>query len=148
MARLEVALAYRTLRSTGDLVLHAELELEVRTSRGIWEPLTFRVDTGTEMTTMPASTAKDLDLPIPKAPTRGLALHGHEVRRGLLRARIPGLDATEYAFPCSFLGDPDVPMKEPRNLLGLTGVIEKLRLTFDGTPSGMAQFGVLIVEKM
>ncbi len=148
MARLEVALAYRTLRSTGDLVLHAELELEVKTNRGIWEPLTFRVDSGTEMTTMPASTAKDLDLPIPKGPTRGLSLQGHEVRRGLLRARIPGLDSTEYAFPCYFLGDPDVPSRDARNLLGLTGVIDKVRLTFDGTPSGIAPFGRLIVEKM
>src|SRR5262249_40554273 len=134
MARLEVALAHRKLRSTGDLVLHAELELEAKTNQGTWEPLTFRVDPGTEMTTMPAAKAKDLDLPIPKRPARGLALHGHEVRRGLLRARIPGLDPTEYIFPCYFLGDPNVPMVDAKNLLGLTGVVDKIRLTFDGTP--------------
>ena len=97
---------------------------------------------------MLASTARDLDLPIPKRPVRGLALHGQEVRRGLLRTRISGLGATEYVFPCYFLGDPNAPVPDPKNLLGLTGVIDKIRLTFDGTPSGAAQYGLLIVEKI
>jgi hypothetical protein len=148
MARLEVALAHRTLQSTGDLVLHAEPELEAKTDQGTWEALTSRVDPGTEMTTMPAATAKSLDLPIPKRPTRGLALHGHEVRRGLLRARIPGLDATEYVFPCYILGDPNVPLVGARNLLSLTGVVDKIRLSFDGTPAPGALYGLLIVEKI
>jgi hypothetical protein len=34
-----------------------------------------------------------------------------------------------------------------RNLLGLTGVINQIRLIFDGTPSLVAQGGVLVVEK-
>jgi hypothetical protein len=148
MARLEVPLIDRELRSTGDHVLHADVDLEVKTNQGTWEAATFRVDSGTEMTTMLASTARDLGLPIPKRPVRGLALHGQEVRRGLLRARIPGLDATEYVFPCYFLGDPNAPMADPKNLLGLTGVIDKVRLTFDGTPSGAANYGLLIVEKI
>jgi hypothetical protein len=148
MARLEVPLVYRILHTTGDDVLHAELDLEVKTNQGTWEEATFRVDPGTEMTTMLASTARDLDLPIPKRPVRGLALHSQEVRRGLLRARIPGLDATEYVFPCYFLGDPNAPVADPKNLLGLTGVIDKIRLTFDGTPSGAARYGLLIVEKI
>ena len=148
MARLEVPLIYRTLQTTGDDVLHAELDLELKTNQGTWEDATFRVDPGTEMTTMLASTARKLDLPIPKRPVRGLALHGQEVRRGLLRARIPGLDATEYVFPCYFLGDPNAPVADPKNLLGLTGVIDQVRITFDGTPSAAAQYGLLIVEKI
>ena len=87
-------------------------------------------------------------MPIPKRPVRGLTLRGQEVRRGLLRARIVGLDATEYVFPCYFLGDPNVPMADPKNLLGLTGVINQIRLTFDGTPSLAAPNGILIVEKI
>ncbi len=59
----------------------------------------FRVDSGTEMTTMLVEDAKDLDLPIPKRPVRGLTLHGLEVRSGLLGARIVGMDAAEYVFP-------------------------------------------------
>lgn len=148
MARLEVPLIDRKLQTTGDHVLHADLGLELKTDQGTWEDATFRVDPGTEMTTMLASTARKLNLPIPKRPVRGLALHGQEVRRGLLRARIPGLDATEYVFPCYFLGDPNAPVADSKNLLGLTGVVAQIRLTFDGTPSGAAQYGLLIVEKI
>ena len=39
-------------------------------------------------------------------------------------------------------------MADPKNLFGLTGVIDKIRLTFDGTPSIAAQYGLLIVEKI
>jgi hypothetical protein len=59
-----------------------------------------------------------------------------------------GLDATEYVFPCYFLGDPAVPMADPKNLLGLTGVINQVRLIFDGATSLTAPRGVLIVEKI
>lgn len=147
MARLEVPLAYRKLVSTGDVVLHAVLDIEVKTNHGTWEAFRFVVDPGTEMTTMPAAEARDHDLPIPRRPARGLTFRGREARRGLLRARIPGLDATEYVFPCCFLGDPDVPHPDPKRLLGLTGVIDHVRLIFDGTRTLTAPYGLLIVEK-
>jgi hypothetical protein len=148
MARLEIPLSYRKLVSTGDVVLHAELSLEVKTNQSSWQTVRFLVDPGTEMTTMPAEVATSRDLPVPKRPVRGLALRGQEVRRGFLRARIPGLDATEYLFPCYFLGDPNVPMADPKNLLGLTGVIDHVRLIFDGIKSLSAPYGVLVVEKI
>jgi len=147
MSRLEVPLAFRKLRTTGDLVVHAELVLAIKTDRGAWEPVTFLVDSGTEMTTIPAAEAKKQNLPMPKHPVSGLTFQGVEVRAGLLRARIPGMDATEYLFPCYFLGDPNARAVRDRNLLGLTGVINQIRLIFDGTPSLVAQGGVLVVEK-
>ena len=147
MSRLEVPLTFRRLRTTGDVVVHAELNLAIKTDRGDWETVTFLVDSGTEMTTMPAADAKKRNLPIPRRPVPGLTFQGLEVRSGLLRARIPGMDATEYLFPCYFLGDPNVPAVNARNLLGLTGVINQVRLTFDGTPSPVAPRGVLVVEK-
>lgn len=55
---------------------------------------------------------------------------------------------TKYVFPCYFLGDPNVPHPDPRNLLGLTGVINQVRLIFDGTASLAAPYGLLIVEKL
>jgi hypothetical protein len=148
MARIEFPLMDKTLRTTGDRVLRAELDLEVKTNLGTWESFTFLVDPGTEMTTMPACEARRWDLPIPKRPVRGLSLRGQEVRRGLLRARIPRLDATEYVFPCYFLGDPFVPLADPKYLLGLTGVIDHVRLIFDGTRSVSAPNGILAVEKI
>src|SRR5271170_5201014 len=107
MSRLEVPLAFRKLRTTGDLVVHAELVLAIKTDRSAWELVTFLVDPGTEMTTMPAGEAKKQNVPMPKRPVSGLTFQGLEVRSGLLRARIPGMDATEYVFPCYFLGDPN-----------------------------------------
>ena len=147
MSRLELPLAYRTLQSTGEVVLRAELDLELKTNQASWDPATFRVDSGTEMTTMAAEAARRLNLPLPKRPVRGLVFQGQEVRPGLLRARIVGMDATEYVFPCYFLGDPNVPLANATNLLGLTGVINQIRLTFDGATSLVAPYGILVVEK-
>jgi hypothetical protein len=122
------------------------LELELKTYANAWEPAPFLFDSGTEMTTMPAADARMMDLPMPRQTVRGLLFRGQEVRAGLLRARIVGLDPIEYFFPCYFLGDPDIPPTEPRNLLGLTGVINQVSLTFDGTYTLAAPDGRLIVE--
>jgi hypothetical protein len=54
---------------------------------------------------------------------------------------------SKYVFPCYFVGDPNAPLAKTRNLLGLAGVINHVRLTFDGPPSVLAPFGVLVVEK-
>ena len=55
---------------------------------------------------------------------------------------------TEFVFPCYFVGDPDVlPPAQSRNLLGLTGVINQISLTFDGRSSVRSPRGVLVVEK-
>jgi len=58
------------------------------------------------------------------------------------------MDLTEYVFPCYFLGDPDVPSPaRAKSLLGLSGVIDQIRLTFDGVSSLGTPYGILIVEK-
>jgi hypothetical protein len=148
MSLLELPLQYRTLRATGDTVLWAELVLSLKTNRLNWQELPFRVDSGTEMTKMPALEARKLNLPILKRPVTGLILHGQEVRSGLLRARVVGMDPTEFAFPCYFIGDPSLPpAAHARSLLGLTGVVNQIRLSFDGTSSAFATWGVLVVEK-
>jgi hypothetical protein len=93
---------------------------------------------------------------MPKQPAPIVhAQTGLAVRSGYLRCRVVGLDPTEYAFPCFFVGDPDIPpdpntppARLPHFLLGLSGVIDKVRWTFDGTPAGpLAPHGCLIVEK-
>ena len=148
MSRLEVPLKYRTLRATGDTVLWASLMLRLKTNQGAWKDIPFRLDPGTEMTTMPAFEARKLDLPIPKHPVSGLVPHGQEVRSGFLRARIVGMDLTEFVFPCYFVGDPNIPPRaQAWNLLGLTGVINQIRLCFDGSTSALAPWGILLVEK-
>lgn len=147
MSRIESAIASKRLRTTGDKVLRAELGLELKTNQNAWRLLLFLFDSGTEMTTMSAYEATNLGLPIPRRPVRGLTFRGQEVRPGWLRARIVGMDATEYMFPCYFLGDPAIPASDPRCLLGLTGVMNQIRMTFDGTYALGAPDGRLIVEK-
>jgi hypothetical protein len=86
-SRLEVPLLGKTIRATGDVLLRAELDLLIQTNAQIWEQVVFRVDSGTEMTTMPAAQALLLDLPLPVSPVPGLlhAQTGLEVRAGLIR---------------------------------------------------------------
>jgi hypothetical protein len=155
VSRLEVPLLGKTLVATGDILLRAELDLLIKTNAQTWEQVVFRVDSGTEMTTMPAAQAKLLDLPLPINPVWGLkhAQTGLEIRTGVIRVRVVGMDGTEYVFPCYFLGDPNTPFSPaqaavPRNLLGLTGVVDKVRIAFDGKPAGpAAPHGNLVVEK-
>src|SRR5436305_15091245 len=44
----------------------SRLQVPLKTNLGAWEKIAFRVDSGTEMTTLPAFTARSLDLPLPK----------------------------------------------------------------------------------
>jgi hypothetical protein len=157
MSRLEVPLLHKLLWATGDELLRAELELLVCDRNQLWIPIVFRVDSGTEMSSMAAARAKFHDFPYPKHAISGLTRRMSsgrvttEVRPRVLKARVAGMDGTVYWLPCYFLGDPDAPLPThgPPDpcLLGLTGVIDKLRLTFDGTPTPAASYGNLIVEK-
>jgi hypothetical protein len=154
VSRLEVPLLGKKVWATGDLLLRAELDLLIRDDNGLLRPVTFRVDSGSEMTSMAAARARALDLPMPGKPIF-LDINGirREVRPGLIRAQVAGMDGTEHVFPCYFLDSPDAaphPNQPPvlaRNLLGLTGVVDKLRILFDGTPSPGARRGVMVVEK-
>jgi len=154
MSRLEVPLLGKMVWATGDIVLRAELDLLIRDDNGVLRPETFRVDSGTEMTSMAAARARALDLPMPRNPIF-LDINGirHEVRPGLIRAQVVGMDGTEHVFRCYFLGSPNTPPapNQPpvlaRNLLGLTGVVDKLRILFDGTRSSSARHGVMVVER-
>lgn len=148
MSRLAIPLGYRTLWTTGDILLWAELTLSIKTARGSREEVVFRVDSATEMTTMPAAVARQLDLPIPQTTVPGLRMKGQEVRAGVIRVQVVGMDATEYVFPCYFLGDPSLlRATQPRSLLGLAGVVDKIRIGFNGAPSMGAPFGHMLVEK-
>jgi hypothetical protein len=156
VSRLVVPLIGKTLRATGDVLLRAEIDLLIKTNAQTWEQVVFLVDPGSEMTTMPAVQAKLLDIPLPLKPVPGLqqAQTGLEIRAGVLRAQVVGMDGTEYILPCYFVGDPSGVVsptraaRVSRNLLGLTGVVDKLRISCDGKPAGAAApYGNLIIEK-
>jgi hypothetical protein len=155
VSRLEVPLIGKTLLATGDILLRAELDLLIKTNAQTWTQVVFLVASATEMTTLPAIQANLLDIPMPVNPVPALkhAQTGLAIRAGLIRVQVVGLHGTEYTFPCYFLGDPNKPTSlapgatVPRNLLGLTGVVDKVRLSFDGKSTAAAPYGNLIVEK-
>jgi hypothetical protein len=153
MSRLEVPFQYRILWATGDLLLRAELNLLLKHASGKWRSETFLVDSGSEMTTMPAYWARQLGLPMPQQAAPGV-VHmqtGLSIRPGYLRVLVVGMDATEYVLPCFFLGDPAAPAgrasNAPRKLLGLSGVVDKLRIGLDGAPTPYAPHGRLTLER-
>jgi hypothetical protein len=157
MSRLAIPLQYRTLWATGDVLVSAYLDLLLKTNTGTWEPATFRADSGAEITTMPAWDARVSGLPMPQRASPGVRHEqtGLEVRSGWIRAQVVGMDATEYVFPCFFLGDPHTPLSAyskattPRSLLGLAGVVDKLLLAYNGMPAPpLALYGHLIIEKL
>ncbi len=141
MSKLEVPLLGKAVWATGDMLLRAELDILVKTRIGSWESLVFRADSGSEMTSIPSARAKSLDLPLPQSAVPGLShtQTGKDVRSGLITVRLIGLEGAEFVFPCYFLGDPDgVPPEDEstpaaQNLLGLTGVVNQIRICFDGS---------------
>jgi hypothetical protein len=156
MSRLQVPLLEKKLWATGDILLRAELEILLKGSSGNSVAEIFRVDSGSEMTTMPAYRAAQLGLSMPSTAAQG-AIHsqtGLEIRSGFLRTKVVGMDQTEYILPRFFLGDPKSPPDPkvssaalPKNLIGLSGVVNQIRISFDGDPTAGALYGNLIVEK-
>ena len=77
---------------------------------------------------------------------------GLEIRSGVLRFRIAGMDPTEYAIACLFLGDPDSPPAGnpaafPRKLLQPFSLLDWFRVTFDKDAAVGAPHGEMILEK-
>lgn len=155
MSRLVIPVTGRTLWSTGDVRLWAEVDLLLKDSAGRFHQRAFRVDTATDLTTFPAYEAKQLGIPVPSAASPG-AVHaqtGLPIRSGLFRFRVAGMDPTEYAVPCFFLGDPDTPPDPrqprtyPRNLLQPLSLLDRLRVTLDKDPALGNLHGEVVVEK-
>jgi hypothetical protein len=110
MSRLAIPVTGLPLYATGDVMLSAWLRLHLRDGAGNFAARDFRVDSGTDITTFPAYQARRLGLYLSARPAA--VTHeqtGLEVRSGMLAFRIDGMDATLYAAPCFFLGDPNTP---------------------------------------
>jgi hypothetical protein len=155
MSRLEIPITGKMLWYTGDIRLWADIDLLLKDGAGRWRKKTFRVDTGTQITTFSAYEAKRLGLPMPQQVSRG-ATHvqtGLEVRSGVLCLRIDGMDQTEYVVPCLFLGDPDAPPDPsraatwPRKLLQPFQLLDQLRFTIEKDPAAGLPYGEMVVEK-
>jgi hypothetical protein len=158
MSRLIVPVSHKTPWNTGDEMLWLELKVWLRTGAGNYVDYDFNVDSGTTITTFPAYQAKRLGLVVPARPVNVQSMQtGFEVRPGMLRFRINGMDQTEYAVSCLLLGDhnvrpsPNAPLGSvPRNLLQPLAFLEKLRFTMEKDPTAgpACTYGQLVVEKV
>jgi hypothetical protein len=154
MSRVAIPISGQVLWSTGDVRLRADIELLLKNNSGHFASETFRVDTASEVTTFPAYHAKLLGLPMPAKASPGVThvQTGLEIRSGLLRFRVAGMDQTEYVAPCLFLGDPALPPAPgspanfPRKLLQPFALLDYLRFEIDKTGTA-SLFGELIIEK-
>jgi hypothetical protein len=154
MSRLVIPITGRILWATGDVRLWVDVHLLLRDGSGGYQKERFRVDSGTEITTFPAYLARQMGLSVPTnpAPARHTQT-GLAIRSGMLRFRIEGMDQTEYAVACLFLGDPAVPANPaqpatlPRKLLQPFALLGELRFTEQKDPALGSPHGELVVER-
>ena len=156
MSRLVIPVTDVKLWHTGDVLLRLFVDLDLKNAGGGWKTEEFQVDTASDMTTFSAYDAKRLGLPMPANAAPGVvhAQTGLEIRSGILRFRINGMDATEYAVFCLFLGDPDTPPDPlqkaalPRKLLQPLQLVDKLKFTEQKDPALGNLYGELVIEKV
>jgi hypothetical protein len=121
----------------------------VRTGQGDFAPLRFLVDSGSSLTTIAVSRANTLGLIVPEKVVALKVQTGAgrvEQRRhpGRITVRLPGLPGRQFFWPCHFVEDTG--SSPPISALSLTGVIDDLRITFDGSYSLEARYGWMLLE--
>jgi hypothetical protein len=155
MSRLVIPVIGRTIYGTGDVTLRAMLGLTLKDRAGNFVPWAFQIDSASDVTAFLAFDAWQLNLPLPVNPSPiRHAPTGLEVRSGLLRFRIQGMDATEYVVSCFFLGDPAVVPSPavaasfPRALLQPLALLDQLKFRMEKDPAAIAaSHGEVIIGK-
>lgn|SRR5262245_21129230 len=135
---------------TGFVGVKARIELLVRSRFGTFEPLRFQVDSAANVTSIPVTRARNSRIAIPaKTIEINVRTSAGTVRQrvhpGRITVRVPGLPGGDFSWPCHFVEQAgDVPTA----LLGLSGVLDDLRITFDGRYSADAPYGWLVLEEV
>jgi hypothetical protein len=124
--------------------------LEIRTRRHEFRTVDFLLDSGANVTAIPTSAARDWDIPfshkaIELEVRTALGRARQVVHPGDITVRVPGLEGREFIWPCHFVEHAGSP---PSPVLGLAGVLQDLRIIFDGTYSQDAPYGSLILEEL
>lgn len=147
---VRIPLEYSRLRQTGEVAIFPRLELLVRASIGNFAALEFLLDTGANFTTIPLAEARRLQLAVPPRTITlevrtAAGMVRQQVHPGRISVQVPGLQGHTFTWPCHFVDTPG--QAAPVALLGLSGVLNDLRLTFDGTYALDARYGVLLLEQ-
>jgi hypothetical protein len=147
--RVRIPLSVRSIK-TGARLIQARVSLLLQSSEPGLVPVDFIVDPGCGISTMPRLVAEENGIPIPPRNTiKGIRVRSstgssvQRVRLGKIGVRVPGLSSRVCYWNCHFVEPPHAPYM---SLLGLDGVLNDLRLTFDGTYSMENPYGQLIIE--
>ncbi len=147
--RLRIPLTGRSIK-TGARIIQARFGLLIQNSQPGLVPVDFIVDPGCGISTMPRLVAEENGILIPPRKTikqisvrssTGSSLQ--RVRLGKIGVRVPGFSSRIFFWNCHFVEPPHAPYM---SLLGLEGVLNDLRLIFDGTYSMENPYGQLILE--
>ena len=111
--------------------------------------MTFRVDSASSMSTMSAAEARRLGIVVPrKVVNLSVETASGSVRQirhpGRVQVKILGLDLWQFDWPCHFVEHEG---KAPKPALGLTGVLNDVIITLDGSYSPEAPYGWLILKR-
>ena len=146
---LRVPLEGFHVRGVEGPLIRAVVTLQVRTARYGFRDIEFLVDTGACLTTLPVELAQELGIPFPRRKVDVPVVTGagriRQVRHaGRIRVVVPTWGSEEFDWPCHYVEH------EGRRLtpvLGLTGVLDDLRITLDGTYSLEARYGMLTLQR-
>ena len=106
MTRLEVPLIGRKVHATG-WISSSRVDLWLRDTNDVLKLVTFRLDSATDMSTVPATSGQAVQPALTEKPgAQPHSLEGPGSAKRPCPPRISGMDDTEYTFPCYFLGDP------------------------------------------
>lgn len=130
-------------------LVRAVLRVDVRAGSREFQEVTFRVDSASSMSTMSAVEARQLGIVVPRKAVH-LSVEtafgsGRQIRHpGRIQVKILGLDQWQFDWPCHFVEHQGPP---PKAVLGLTGVLNDIIITLDGSYSFEAPYGWLILKR-
>lgn len=141
--------SYRVVGIDQTLV-RAVLPVQIRTGLRGFVETEFVVDSAAAITSIAVAKATQLGIPVPrKAVELGVETATGPARQvrhpGRIQGRIQGLEGWMFDWPCHFVAHRGPP---PKAVLGLTGVLNDLRITLDGTHALEAPYGWLILERI
>jgi hypothetical protein len=146
---VRVPLVSASVRATGETVIKAVLSLLIETRQGRLKPIDFPVDSGSSITTIAIADATQTGIAVPAQVvnldvTTATGKTRQRRRPGRISVQIPGLEGCRFVWPCHFIEYQTTP---PTSALGLAGVLDDLRIIFDGSYALEAPYGWLILEE-
>jgi hypothetical protein len=145
-AEIQLPLEGNPSPTLGRIFSSPSIYLAVRTARARLTELRFKIDPGSNVTSIPMRTAEGFGIAI--SPRRGqfdikssTGRNVVEARLGQITARFPTLPGYEFEWPCIFV--PSKSVEPPDPILGLTGLAQDFMLTYDTTYRPGAPYGIL-----